>query len=38
MVEINIDNHKVTNKSAKLLKATDYAGLAEDEKCKHCSR
>lgn len=31
MVEINIDNHKVTNKSAKLLKATDYAGLAEDK-------
>jgi len=31
MVEINIHNHKVTNKSAKLLKATDYAGLAEDK-------
>ena len=31
IVEINIDNHKVTNKSAKLLKATDYAGLAEDK-------
>ena len=31
MVEIKIDNHKVINKSAKLLKATDYAGLAEDK-------
>lgn len=31
VVEINIDNHKVTNKFAKLLKATDYLGLAEDK-------
>lgn len=31
MVELNVQNHKITNKYAKLLKASDYKNIEEDK-------